>query len=140
MSVATGADLVSKIAYAVGYDVSDLVSKAYIEDLIDAGIEDMKGAGVPEAMIVPTNKLVVATLTIFVNDNLNLTTGAHKTSVMYISNIDKLRSMTPEPYPISQVINALNYNDDPITNTPDDALNWNDEPVSGTPYSALDWL
>jgi hypothetical protein len=96
MSVATGADLVNKIAYAVGYDVSDLVSKTYIEDLIDAGIEDMKGAGVPETVIVSTNKLLVATLTIFVNDNLNLTTGNHKTSTMYIANIDKLRSFIIE--------------------------------------------
>ena len=85
--------LTNKIAYAVGYDVSDSTSKAYIEDLVESGIEDMKSAGVPETIILSKNKLVVATLTIYVNDNLNLTTGAHKTSLMYIANIDKLRSI-----------------------------------------------
>lgn len=85
--------LTNKIAYAVGYDVSDSASKAYIEDLIESGIEDMKSAGVSETVILSKNKLVVATLIIYVNDNLNLTTGSHKTSPMYIANIDKLRSI-----------------------------------------------
>jgi hypothetical protein len=87
-------DLGTKIATIIGYDVSDIQSQTLIELLVDAGIEDMKAAGVPETLLVKENtpKLVVSTLVIFVNDNLNLTSGDHKTSMMYIANVDKLRS------------------------------------------------
>lgn len=84
----------TKIAAVIGYDVSDTQNETLIELLVDAGIEDMKAAGVPETLLVKedTPKLVVSTLVIFVNDNLNLSSGDHKTSLMYIANVDKLRS------------------------------------------------
>lgn len=90
--------LSTKIATIIGYDMTDTQSATLMDALVDAGIDDMKAAGVPESLLeVESAKgLVVSTLVIYVNDNLNMTPGEHKTSLMYIANVDKLRSSIEE--------------------------------------------
>lgn len=83
-------EMVPLISYAIGFDASDDNAKNLIEALIRAGIDDMRGAGVTIETIL-TNALVKSALTIFVNDNLTVTSGKHAHSPMYISNVDKLR-------------------------------------------------
>ena len=84
----------NKVAYAVNYDINDTDASNHIQMLIDAGIDDMLKAGVPETVFAVDNSpLVIATLVIFVNDNLNMTSGKHTMSLSYIANVDKLRSI-----------------------------------------------
>ncbi|MFH2116762.1 MAG: hypothetical protein ABII85_01820 [Bacillota bacterium] len=81
---------INKIAYAVGFDVSDTDSKAMIQLLIEAGIDDMKQSGVAEAVIT-TNKLSIVALIQFTMDNLKMVPGDFRTSPMYQSNVMKLK-------------------------------------------------
>lgn len=82
--------ILSAVAYGVGYSINDVESRNYIQVLLEAGVEDMLKSGVTEETILDS-KIVVSALTIFVNDNLNMSAGKHITSVMYIANVDKLR-------------------------------------------------
>lgn len=80
----------TQIAYAVGYDLTDAASKAFLDAVIDAGIADMKATGVSDT-VMGSHPLVLATLIIFVTDNLNMTPGEFKSSPLYNSNTTKLR-------------------------------------------------
>lgn len=80
----------TKIAYAVGFDVSDEDSNARIGILIEAGIADMQLSDVKDQVIF-TNKLSVIALTQFVMDNLKMVPGEFKTSPVYLSNLQKLK-------------------------------------------------
>ena len=88
-------NIVKRIAYAVGYDITDVDAKDFINTLVDAGIEDIRRAGV-DPLTIANNALVIPTLIMFVNDNLNLTAGSYKTSAMYRENVDALRGSNHE--------------------------------------------
>ena len=85
--------VITRVAYAVNYDINDLDARNHVELLIEAGLEDMRQAGVTQAVIDSDNKLLTSALIIFVNDNLNLNPGTRMTSPMYLANVDKLRGL-----------------------------------------------
>ena len=78
------------IAYAVGYDISDQTASNYISLLVGAGVNFMLEAGVKEK-VIEDNSLVIATLIIFVTDNLNMNAGRFMTSPMFVFNVEQLR-------------------------------------------------
>ena len=78
------------IAYAVGYDITDETASSYIEMLIGAGVNFIKEAGVSEE-VIGSSSLVIATLIIFVTDNLNMNSGKFVTSPMFVFNVEQLR-------------------------------------------------
>jgi hypothetical protein len=92
--VAVSELLIQRVAFGVGYDISGANAKEHIRLLIEAGGESLKIAGVTNVDLNEPNisALLTATLIIFVNDNLNFTTGETKTSPAFICNVDQLRS------------------------------------------------
>lgn len=84
---------ISNIALTIGYDCSDLESLAILRGFVEAGIEDMIGAGVSEQIVI-NKKLSFITICLYVKDNLPLTSGTSVTSPIYISNVQKLKLMS----------------------------------------------
>ena len=79
-------ELVSKyinnVAYAVGYSLDEQADKDYMSALIDAGLTNMKNAGVSDD-VLNSNSLVLTTLIIVVSDNMNMNAGAFNVSPLY---------------------------------------------------------
>lgn len=78
------------VSYAVGYDITDPDANEYIEALVKAGLTDLRKSGVKQETL-ESSALIIPALTIFVNDNLQMSAGEYKTSPMYLANVDKLR-------------------------------------------------
>ena len=86
-------DQIDNIALSVGYDSTDLESKAVLRNFIESAIEDMMSAGISEQIVIG-RKLSFITICLYVKDNIVLAPGTSQTSSIYVANVQKLRMIT----------------------------------------------
>lgn len=83
--------VIQDICFVLKLDYNDTILSAVIERKIKSCIEELKSMGVNASKLTPENDLVNQTLTIYVCDNLELTSGDSKKSKSYLYNVDLLR-------------------------------------------------
>ena len=81
---------IQKIALAIGFDTSDVDSDSILTAFVESGVDDMRGAGVSEHVII-NNKLSLITLCLYVKDNISLESGKTTASPIYTANVQKLK-------------------------------------------------
>lgn len=87
-------NVLNRISFATGFDITDPDAKDYIEMLVEACQADLINSGVKKEALTNENSLATSTYIIFVTDNINAIPGEYKQSPMYLINADKLRNHT----------------------------------------------
>ena len=81
---------IKRIAYAIGFDITEPDALDFLMSLVNAGWLTLRDAGVRSEILYDWSDMLPA-LIHFVTDNLNMEPGEFKRSPMFILEVERLR-------------------------------------------------